>query len=45
MFNEMTRLMRDNTKTAEQVNTGMAELTRRAAALDTAMSASRYLGK
>lgn len=45
MFNEMTRLMRDRAKTAEQVNAGLGEIARRAAALDTAMSASRYIGK
>lgn len=45
MFEAMTRLMNDPSKTPEQVTAAMGELSRRAAKLDTAMSASRYLGQ
>lgn len=45
MFEAMTRLMNDPSKSPEQVTAAMGELSRRAAKLDTAMSASRYLGQ
>ena len=44
MFETMSRLMRETSKSPEQLRTGMDELSRRAAKLDTLMSASRYQG-